>query len=251
MAVLTFGAQQVIDGKLTAGQLSSFVVYSLYVSGNVGQLAGVFSSLIQARASPHHHWNSISMLSNPMQAAADPVSLAEGAAPTVSPGICGGTNKNSTESLCRKSALILARLSGLQAVGASERVFELLDRGTHMDLSAGSRKPVGAAEGGHIQLHNVWCLLCPLASFSCPCTCFRSARACDMKSAVAIGNTLRKPSAVTLSLGRPCAPADCPSQLRWKTSGRCSSVSFRFPYFPAAAGPGSLTQVIQVPFYHG
>lgn len=47
MCVLWFGALQVIGGKLTAGQLSSFVVYSVYVSGNVGQLAGVFSNLMQ------------------------------------------------------------------------------------------------------------------------------------------------------------------------------------------------------------
>lgn len=47
MAVLWFGARQVIDGKLTAGELSSFIVYAIFVSGNVGQLAGVFASLMQ------------------------------------------------------------------------------------------------------------------------------------------------------------------------------------------------------------
>ena len=47
MCVLWFGARQVIEGKLTAGQLSAFVVYAVFVSGNVGSLAGVFSSLIQ------------------------------------------------------------------------------------------------------------------------------------------------------------------------------------------------------------
>ena len=47
MCVLWYGARQVIDGKLTAGQLSAFVVYAVFVSANVGALAGVFSSLIQ------------------------------------------------------------------------------------------------------------------------------------------------------------------------------------------------------------
>ena len=50
MCVLWFGARQVIEGRLTAGELSAFVVYAIFVSGNVGTLAGVFSSLIQARA---------------------------------------------------------------------------------------------------------------------------------------------------------------------------------------------------------
>lgn len=49
MAVLWFGVRQVIDGKLTAGELSSFIVYAIFVSGNVGQLAGVFASLMQVR----------------------------------------------------------------------------------------------------------------------------------------------------------------------------------------------------------
>ena len=49
MCVLWFGARLVVDGKLTAGELSAFVVYAIFVSGNVGALAGVFSSLIQAR----------------------------------------------------------------------------------------------------------------------------------------------------------------------------------------------------------
>lgn len=49
MSVLWFGARQVIDAKLTAGELSSFVVYAIFVSGNVGQLAGVFASLMQVR----------------------------------------------------------------------------------------------------------------------------------------------------------------------------------------------------------
>jgi hypothetical protein len=38
---------QVVEGKMTAGELSSFVIYALYVGGNVAALAGVISSLIQ------------------------------------------------------------------------------------------------------------------------------------------------------------------------------------------------------------
>lgn len=39
--------RQVVDGKLTAGELSTFVIYALYVGTNVGALAGVISNLIQ------------------------------------------------------------------------------------------------------------------------------------------------------------------------------------------------------------
>ena len=49
MCVLWFGARLVVDGKLSPGELSAFVVYAIFVSGNVAALAGVFSSLIQAR----------------------------------------------------------------------------------------------------------------------------------------------------------------------------------------------------------
>ncbi len=46
--VIEAGQQlQVVDGKLTAGQLSSFVIYALYVGTNVGSLASVISNLIQ------------------------------------------------------------------------------------------------------------------------------------------------------------------------------------------------------------
>ena len=38
---------QVVEGKLSAGELSSFVIYALYVGSNVGSLASVISNLIQ------------------------------------------------------------------------------------------------------------------------------------------------------------------------------------------------------------
>ena len=40
-------ATQVVDGKLSAGDLSTFIIYALYVGANVGALAGVISNLIQ------------------------------------------------------------------------------------------------------------------------------------------------------------------------------------------------------------
>ena len=48
-------------------------------------------------------------------------------------------------------------MSWAQAVGASERVFELLDRQPLM-TPAGSRRPTGAAEGGKVELRDVWCV---------------------------------------------------------------------------------------------
>ena len=47
VCVLWFGARQVVDDKLSPGELSSFVIYALYVGANTGALAGVVSSLIQ------------------------------------------------------------------------------------------------------------------------------------------------------------------------------------------------------------
>ena len=45
--VSLFPLIQVVEGKLSAGELSSFVIYALYVGGNVGSLASVISNLIQ------------------------------------------------------------------------------------------------------------------------------------------------------------------------------------------------------------
>eukprot|EP00884_Botryococcus_braunii_P016113 jgi/Botrbrau1/3185/Bobra.37_2s0015.1 len=86
--VLWFGARQVVFGKMSAGELSSFLLYAIYVGGNVGAFAGVVSSLIQA-------------------------------------------------------------------VGASERVFQLLDRMPRLP-APGNAKPWGAVEGGDVQLRDVW-----------------------------------------------------------------------------------------------
>ncbi len=50
-------------------------------------------------------------------------------------------------------------LRDTQAVGASERVFQLMDRQPNM-APAGSQKPMGAAEGGEIEFRDVWCAAC-------------------------------------------------------------------------------------------
>ncbi len=42
-----------VDAYLSAGDLSTFIIYALYVGANVGALAGVISNLIQARAAAH------------------------------------------------------------------------------------------------------------------------------------------------------------------------------------------------------
>ena len=42
-----------------------------------------------------------------------------------------------------------------QAVGASERVFQLMDRQSTM-APGGPQKPMGAAEGGEIEFRDVW-----------------------------------------------------------------------------------------------
>lgn len=47
MAVLWYGAQLVIAGQLTAGALSAFVVYALFVATNAGALLGIASSVVQ------------------------------------------------------------------------------------------------------------------------------------------------------------------------------------------------------------
>ena len=47
ICVLWFGARLVVEGKLSPGELSTFVIYAVYVGSNVGALAGIVSSLVQ------------------------------------------------------------------------------------------------------------------------------------------------------------------------------------------------------------
>ena len=51
------------------------------------------------------------------------------------------------------------RLQHLQALGASERVFELLDR-KPAQPEAGTQTPHGTPAGGDIEFDNVWCVPC-------------------------------------------------------------------------------------------
>lgn len=89
MVVLWYGARLVIAGQLSAGQLSAFVVYAVFVAANAGMLAGVLSSVVQA-------------------------------------------------------------------LGAGERVFQLLDRQPAQDLRQGRLRPAGAPEGGALAFQAVW-----------------------------------------------------------------------------------------------
>ncbi|GBG24926.1 ABC transporter ATP-binding protein [Hondaea fermentalgiana] len=47
VAVLTFGGSQVMSGQLTAGALTSFLMYSLYVGFNITNLSSVYSDLMR------------------------------------------------------------------------------------------------------------------------------------------------------------------------------------------------------------
>ena len=47
MAVLTFGVRLALGGALSAGQLSAFLLYALYVAGSAGSLMRLFSSVVQ------------------------------------------------------------------------------------------------------------------------------------------------------------------------------------------------------------
>ena len=47
ICVLWFGARLVVEDRLSPGELSTFVIYAVYVGSNVGVLAGVVSSLVQ------------------------------------------------------------------------------------------------------------------------------------------------------------------------------------------------------------
>jgi ABC-type multidrug transport system fused ATPase/permease subunit len=50
MVVLWFGARLVLDGRMTAGRLSAFVVYAVFVAANAGSLMAVFSQVMQVDA---------------------------------------------------------------------------------------------------------------------------------------------------------------------------------------------------------
>lgn len=53
MLVLWFGARLVLEERLSAGRLSAFVVYAVFVATNAGMLLGVFSQVMQVRQVGH------------------------------------------------------------------------------------------------------------------------------------------------------------------------------------------------------
>ena len=127
-------AVQVVDGKLSAGQLSSFVIYALYVGTNVGALAGVISNLIQVSTRTLHLY----FFMRPA---------------TLNVFACYPWMRVEFFWGCSYGIWIAALW---QAVGASRRVFELLDRHARQKPS-GNEKPMGSPEGGEIVFDNVWC----------------------------------------------------------------------------------------------
>ncbi|MFM7084925.1 MAG: ABC transporter transmembrane domain-containing protein [Hyphomicrobium sp.] len=48
VCVLWYGASTVISGKMTAGELSQFIIYALFVAGAMGELAEVWGEITQA-----------------------------------------------------------------------------------------------------------------------------------------------------------------------------------------------------------
>ena len=50
MLVIWFGARQVLQGSMSAGALSAYVIYAVFVGSNAGMLMGVASSVMQARS---------------------------------------------------------------------------------------------------------------------------------------------------------------------------------------------------------
>lgn len=163
----------------------AFVVYATPVLGSLGQLAGSFTSLMQVAldSDPFNATWRMGARSSCVLFHADvcadphtscPSFQVEGFQPGKFPPDMTKRQTlrwvrvfNSLDTTFRSVVLLQppsslkvpSHLLLLQAVGASERVFELLDRATLMEQRGGGQKPAGAAEGGHVQLLNVWCAL--------------------------------------------------------------------------------------------
>eukprot|EP00850_Spirogloea_muscicola_P002434 SM000009S23563 [mRNA] locus=s9:776272:781348:- [translate_table: standard] len=88
VAVVVYGARMVINGRVSAGSLSTFILYSLTVGFSLASLSGLYTT-------------------------------------------------------------------AMKAVGASQRVFQLLDRVPALK-APGSKTPVGEGRGGEIRVENVW-----------------------------------------------------------------------------------------------
>ena len=107
MVVLWLGARLVLRGDMSAGDLSAFVLYAVFVGSNAGMLMGVASSVMQVS----------------VDCACDFVG--------------GGVEAQSPPRPRRllrvtcwpaPTARLVSHTPCHQAMGASERVFELLDR---------------------------------------------------------------------------------------------------------------------------
>ena len=168
---------QVVEGKLSAGELSSFVIYALYVGSNVGSLASVISNLIQVSMSTCSRELS-NFAGDPSCALSHGQTLRHCRAcskttwgPAGGDDTCLGTVYVLTLQHWRVAWLVAVCLKSLpgekytrqltpslpvQAVGASRRVFELLDREPKQP-PAGEATPKGSQGGGEVIFENVWC----------------------------------------------------------------------------------------------
>lgn len=83
---------------------------------------------------------------------------------------------------------ITASFVPLQAVGASKRVFELLDRQPKQP-PAGDARPTGSSEGGDVVFDNVWCASLHMSpavlSLRLPCTWHEGCILAEYKQAFA------------------------------------------------------------------
>ena len=137
----------------------------------------------------------------------------------------------------------------VQALGASERVFELLDRRPRMS-QAGSQTPHGRPEGGAIEFDNVWCVLrarsnrrAQAGPILCPGRCRCQAQTCSPGSSrqgtCAAAVWLRRSPVLHLPQGRAhrLSSHTCASLLpacKWRAAVRhaCLPLCVRAP--PAA-----------------
>ena len=179
MMVLWYGARLVIAGQLSAGQLSAFVVYAIYVSANAGEggrkggaklglAAGVWPAMpmhhtatqptTPRRLSGSHGFACLSnkSLSRPCRDADGRVFQRHSGKHPSAASPAGP----SAWDMPQKQLVAFRQLAccrrWLQALGASERVFQLLDRQPLLDLAGGKQRPVGVPEGGELRLQGVW-----------------------------------------------------------------------------------------------
>ena len=163
---------QVVEGKLSAGELSSFVIYALYVGSNVGSLASVISNLIQV-STPIRFREPSDFIVDPSCALSSGQTLRHywACSKATQCSVCGSDIclDEATPRLLGTHIMIpsaqtdvplisshIQATGTVQAVGASRRVFELLDREPKQP-PAGEATPKGSQGGGEVIFENVWC----------------------------------------------------------------------------------------------